>query len=73
MHAAFARPLEVDGVALAVEIVVGIAIAPDNGPDDREMIRRAEIAMSTARSQGARTLQYEAAQDEALRDTPTRA
>jgi diguanylate cyclase (GGDEF)-like protein len=65
--ACFEEPFEVDGLSIPVTPVIGLAIAADNALDDREMLRRAEIAMSSALAAGAREAIYAEEQEAALR------
>ncbi|MFC5303258.1 EAL domain-containing protein [Azospira restricta] len=45
-------PIEVRGETLAVTGSIGIAVFPDNGTDSQQLMRAADMAMYTAKSEG---------------------
>ncbi|MGF7236253.1 MAG: putative bifunctional diguanylate cyclase/phosphodiesterase [Frankia sp.] len=58
-----ARPVEVDGLRLAVEGSVGVAIFPEDGQNAEELLSRADIAMYKAKGSHPRWQRYEAGRD----------
>jgi diguanylate cyclase (GGDEF)-like protein/PAS domain S-box-containing protein len=42
-------PVELEGQALHVGASIGVALAPDHGPDSRTLLRRADVAMYAAK------------------------
>jgi diguanylate cyclase len=55
-----ARPVEVDGVTLAVEGSVGIAVYPTDGSNTEELLSRADVAMYQAKGSHPRWRRYRA-------------
>src|SRR4051794_34652459 len=49
LREALHRPFDVEGVALDVEVSVGIAVGPMHGADAEELLRNADIAMYVAK------------------------
>lgn len=47
-----ARPFEVEGHHLTIETSIGVAIAPDHGLDADELLKRADLALYRAKSDG---------------------
>lgn len=52
------RPLEVDGVPLRLRASLGISIAPEHGLEASVLMRRADVAMYTAKSAGGGGVAY---------------
>ncbi len=52
IHLAFEQPFELSGCTLQVSASIGIAIYPDHGEDDKQLLRRADDAMYGAKRQG---------------------
>ncbi|WP_217923052.1 GGDEF domain-containing protein [Miltoncostaea oceani] len=48
--AALARPLVLDGVTIAPQASVGVAVHPDHGATPADLLRRADLAMYTAKA-----------------------
>jgi diguanylate cyclase (GGDEF)-like protein len=46
------RPVAVDGLALELRASLGVSIAPEHGEDRSALMRRADVAMYTAKSAG---------------------
>ncbi len=46
-------PISSRGIAIEVGVNIGIAVAPDDGLDSRELLRHADVAMYTAKRHGA--------------------
>jgi diguanylate cyclase (GGDEF)-like protein len=61
--AALDPPFDVAGFRLTVDAKVGVAIAPDHGTDARQLLQRADVALSIARRRDAAVFVYDAAQD----------
>ncbi len=57
------RPVVANGVQLAVEGSVGVAVFPTDGTDAETLLRHAEVAMNTAKSWRVAVLQYSPAVD----------
>jgi diguanylate cyclase (GGDEF)-like protein len=57
------RPVVANGVQLAVEGSVGVAVFPADGADAETLLRHAEVAMNTAKSWRVAVLQYSPAVD----------
>jgi diguanylate cyclase (GGDEF)-like protein len=49
LRQAFTQPLTVNGIQLAVEPRLGVAVIPDHGPDADQVLRRASVALSAAK------------------------
>lgn len=54
IHAAFEQPFELAGCLLQVSVSIGIAIYPDHGEDDKQLLRHADDAMYGAKRQGGK-------------------
>lgn len=54
IHAAFEQPFELAGCRLQVSTSIGIALYPDHGEDDKQLLRHADDAMYDAKRQGGR-------------------
>jgi diguanylate cyclase (GGDEF)-like protein len=57
------RPVVANGVQLAVEGSVGVAVFPSDGADAETLLRHAEVAMNTAKSWRVAVLHYSPAVD----------
>lgn len=62
--AALHAPVEIDGLAVAVNASVGIACFPQDAHDARELARRADVAMYDAKRLGTVVAGYTAEHDE---------
>jgi diguanylate cyclase (GGDEF)-like protein len=60
----FERPVHIDEIALAVEAGIGVAAARDDVRDAAELLQRAEVALSRARSSGRAIEVYAPARDQ---------
>jgi diguanylate cyclase (GGDEF)-like protein len=56
-------PFEIDGIPLAVESSIGIAIAPEHATDAESLIRRADVAMYAAKERRAGIAIYDPESD----------
>ncbi len=56
-------PGSIRGIPVSVDASVGIALAPDDGSDVGQLIRRADVAMYAAKQARAGVLRYDAAID----------
>ncbi len=63
-----ARPVEVDGLRLAVEGSVGVALYPEDGRNVEELLSRADIAMYKAKGSHPRWQRYKASRDDSTLD-----
>jgi diguanylate cyclase (GGDEF)-like protein len=57
-------PVDIDGVRLALEATVGIALLPGGGADVDRLLREAGVALAAAKSAHGRVAQYDEADDE---------
>ena len=70
LAAALAVPVEVAGVTLAVEASAGVVTAEANTSEVAELLRRADVALHTAKSTGSRVVRYDAVAGGSSRDRP---
>jgi diguanylate cyclase (GGDEF)-like protein/PAS domain S-box-containing protein len=56
-------PIHVRGVAIEVGVSIGVALAPDHAHNANELLRNADIAMSTAKSRGSELEYYDRSGD----------
>jgi diguanylate cyclase (GGDEF)-like protein len=63
-QAAMEAPITLDGVALNVEVSIGIAVAPDHAHDADTLLQRADMALDRARSHRGRVEVYSPAYDQ---------
>jgi len=56
-------PIDSRGIAIEVQLNIGIAVAPDHGLDARELLRHADVAMYSAKNHGAGFEYYEGGGD----------
>jgi diguanylate cyclase (GGDEF)-like protein len=61
---ALEEPVYLDGVPIAVEASIGIAIAPEHGEDVDTLVQRADVAMYMAKEAHASYAVYDAERDE---------
>ncbi len=67
--AALSVPFQVERHELLLGASIGIAIAPQDGDDPDELLRRADVALYRAKRQGGhRACRFEAAMDEEVRE-----
>ena len=52
LRAALVHPFEIDGRRIGISCSIGIAIAPDDGRDEIELAKNADMAMYAAKQQG---------------------
>jgi diguanylate cyclase (GGDEF)-like protein len=57
------RPIELDGVRIAVDASVGIALYPQHGKDAQTLLRHAEVALHAAKQRRVGVLAYSSAVD----------
>jgi diguanylate cyclase (GGDEF)-like protein len=70
LAAALAVPVEVAGVTLAVEASAGVVTAEATTSEVAELLRRADVALHTAKSTGSRVVRYDAVPGGPSRDRP---
>jgi diguanylate cyclase (GGDEF)-like protein len=63
-QAAMEAPITLDGVALNVEVSIGIAVAPDHAHDADTLLQRADMALDRARSHRGRVEVYSPTYDQ---------
>ncbi|MDT0341236.1 putative bifunctional diguanylate cyclase/phosphodiesterase [Streptomyces litchfieldiae] len=56
-------PLELDGLTLVVEASAGVAVFPDHDPEGEGLLRRADVAMYTAKRDRSGVEVYDASRD----------
>jgi diguanylate cyclase (GGDEF)-like protein len=59
--AALAAPFDIGGLTLHIRASIGIAVYPDHGQDGADILRRADLAMYTAKASGTAIAYYESA------------
>lgn len=64
LQADFSAPLQIDGVPVRLEPLLGFVFAPQHGQQFDELLRRAQIALGSARSAGDGWSVYRIGQDE---------
>jgi diguanylate cyclase (GGDEF)-like protein len=52
------RPIEIDGTSLRLQASLGISVAPEHGAEASVLMRRADVAMYTAKSAGGAGVAY---------------
>ncbi len=57
------RPILLDGLVLSIRASIGVSVAPDHGEDCSVLLRRADVAMYTAKSSGTGAQIYDPASD----------
>ncbi len=62
-----ARPIEIDGLTLAVSASAGIALAPMHGDDVALLLQRADIAMYLAKERRSMVELYSVEHDQSMR------
>jgi diguanylate cyclase (GGDEF)-like protein len=70
LAAALAEPVEVAGVTIAVEASAGVVTAEAHGTEVAELLRRADVALHTAKSTGSRVVRYDTVAGGPTRDRP---
>ena len=58
---AIREPVEVDGLSLEVDASLGLAVAPDDGTSPSLLLRRADVAMYSAKTQSLGVVAFSAA------------
>jgi len=67
---AVAEPIEIDGIVVTMGVSIGVAVAPDDGVNAETLMRRADVAMYSAKSgRDGGVCFYDATRDE---NTPRR-
>jgi diguanylate cyclase (GGDEF)-like protein len=70
IRTAVAEPMEIDGIQVTMGVSIGLAFAPDDGDNAETLIKRADVAMYSAKSgRGGGVCFYDAAGDQ---NTPRR-
>jgi len=67
LHAILSRPIELDGLTLAVTASAGIALAPEHGSDVALLLQRADIAMYLAKERRSTVEVYSVEHDQSMR------
>ena len=67
LNAELSRPIEMDGVTLAVKASAGIALAPEHGDDVALLLQRADIAMYLAKERRSTVEVYSVEHDQSMR------
>lgn len=66
LHAALARPIDIDGLPLAISASTGIALAPEHGDNVTALLQRADIAMYIAKDRRTEIEMYSVSQDQSM-------
>ncbi len=70
IRSAVAEPMEIDGIVVTMGVSIGLAVAPDDGDNAETLMRRADVAMYSAKSgRDGGVCFYDATRDE---NTPRR-
>ena len=69
VHAALATPVAVEGLELAVDTSVGVALAPRDGATAGQLLQRADVAMYQAKADSSGTATYASDRDRHSRDS----
>jgi diguanylate cyclase (GGDEF)-like protein len=64
LRSALERPFHVEGIELDVEVSVGVVLSGEHGQDVATLLKRADIAMYTAKTQNLGVSVYDSAVDE---------
>ncbi len=67
LNAELSRPIEMDGLTLAVTASAGIALAPEHGDDVALLLQRADIAMYLAKERRSTVEVYSVEHDRSMR------
>ena len=67
LNAELSRPIEMDGLTLAVTASAGIALAPEHGDDVALLLQRADIAMYLAKERRGTVEVYSVEHDQSMR------
>src|SRR5580698_45763 len=67
LHSEMARPIQMEGLTLAVTASAGIALAPDHGSDVELLLQRADIAMYLAKERRSSVELYSVEHDQSMR------
>ncbi len=67
LHGALTRPIEIDGLTLAVTASAGIALSPEHGDDVALLLQRADIAMYLAKERHSTVELYSVEHDQSMR------
>ena len=66
LHGILSRPIEIDGLTLAVTASAGIALAPEHGSDVALLLQRADIAMYLAKERRSTVEVYSVEHDKSM-------
>ncbi len=67
LNAELSRPIEMDGITLAMTASAGIALAPEHGDDVALLLQRADIAMYLAKERRSTVEVYSVEHDQSMR------
>jgi diguanylate cyclase (GGDEF)-like protein len=67
LNAELSRPIDIDGLTLAVTASAGIALAPEHGDDVALLLQRADIAMYAAKERRGTVEVYSVEHDQSMR------
>ena len=67
LHSVLSRPIEMEGLTLAVTASAGIALAPEHGDDVDLLLQRADIAMYLAKERRSTVEIYSVEHDQSMR------
>ncbi len=66
VHSVLTRPIEIDGLTLAVTASAGVALAPQHGDDVALLLQRADIAMYLAKERRSTVELYSVEHDQSM-------
>jgi diguanylate cyclase (GGDEF)-like protein len=69
LHAVLSRPVEIDGLTLAVTASAGVTLAPHHGNEVALLLQRADIAMYLAKERRSTVEVYSVEHDQSMRRT----
>jgi diguanylate cyclase (GGDEF)-like protein len=58
LRAAVAEPIRLEGMSFVIEVSIGIAMFPDDAPDDEMLMQRADVAMYLAKQRRSGVERY---------------
>jgi diguanylate cyclase (GGDEF)-like protein len=70
--AGFSEPFEIGAVSVSLGVSIGIVVAPDDGSEPDILVRRADLAMYRAKTEGRSLLSFFSPEMEALAQNRTR-
>ncbi len=66
LQAALSKPIDIDGLSLAISASTGVALAPEHGENIAALLQRADIAMYIAKDRRSGIELYSASRDQSM-------